>query len=407
MQYFSLLLAWRYVRAGAYEHSLGPMIGVCIAGSALGALALTLVACIMQGFEQATHRTLQSINPSIIIRSNGQTLQYEKINTVLKNEFPEISAAAPTNTHYVLIKEQEESNALGTVLLIKGIDPTKETAVTALHHALKLSPEKTLASSLNGNQLIIGKKLAEQQGLTFGDTITLLAITNKKGQPAVAQINATIGGMLATGVEEVDQTMALANLTFVEELFPESGITEIGIAVPASVNTPDLVKRLQKRFSLEVLSWHELYPALVSALKLEKYVAFLVIALISLVASMNIISLLFMYITHKRRDIALVAAYGLNKKSIRTIFLLIGTLIGIIGASCGALFAFLIGIILRWCPFIQLPDIYYTQTLPIDLDPQIFIFVFIVTVFISIMASLIPLRQIKHINCADVLRFEG
>lgn len=407
MHYFSLLLAWRYMRAGTHERSIGPMIGVCIVGSALGALALTLVACIMQGFEQATRRTLQSINPSIIMRSNGNFLHYEKISQVLKNEFPEISASAPTNTHYVLIKEQNDANALGTVLLIKGIDPTQEIAVTALHHALKLTTAQTLTDTLQENRIIVGKKLAEQQGLNIGDTITLLAIVNKNERPAITEVNAVIGGLLATGVEEVDQSMALAHLNFVTELFPESGITEIGIAIPATVDAAPLVKRLNQRFSLEVLSWHELYPALVSALKLEKYVAFLVIALISLVASMNIISLLFMYITHKRRDIALMAAYGLHKPSIRIIFLLIGTLIGFIGAGCGAILAVIAGVILHWCPCIQLPDIYYTQTLPIDLDPKIFILVFIVTVFISIIASIIPLRQIRHINCADVLRFEG
>ncbi|NDC43116.1 MAG: ABC transporter permease [Chitinophagia bacterium] len=174
----------------------------------------------------------------------------------------------------------------------------------------------------------------------------------------------------------------------------DNGITQVRATLAAV--SPDFVVR----------SWQELYPALVASLKLEKYVMFLVIALITLVASMNMVSLLFMQIQQKRRDIAIFQAMGMPHTMIREIFLYIGLFITLIASTLGLLAAGIVGTLLERYPCIQLPDVYYISYLPARLDAEIFIMVFVVTLLIGFVATWLPAYRTRSIKIAQVLREE-
>ncbi len=407
MRMFPLLFAWRAMRAGTHEQSIAPMMLICFMGTALGAFSLALVVSIMQGFEKTTTQALQNVHPPVLMRAADQPLNYPKIRAVLEKEFPEVIASAPTCEQYVMVKDQDRQG-LGTVLLLKGIDPHLESRVTTLEKTIRTPTAQQLGSILSGNRIIIGKKLAEQLELTIGDSLTIMYVPDSTGSRlAFEEGTVIVGGIMQTGIEEVDSSVAYAHKDFFNELFTQRGVCDIGLRIKSGTPEAPLIKKLAERFKLEVVSWRDLYPALVWALKLEKYATFAIIALISLVASMNIISLLFMHITQKRRDIAILIASGITTKTIRNIFLWIGLLIGTIGTICGLAIALGAGLFLKYCSCIQLPDVYYTSSLPIELSPWVFLAVFITDVLITLVATLIPLRNISRINCADVLRFEG
>jgi lipoprotein-releasing system permease protein len=133
---------------------------------------------------------------------------------------------------------------------------------------------------------------------------------------------------------------------------------------------------------------------------------FFILALITLVACMTMISLLFMYIQQKRRDIAIFKSMGLSDNKIRSIFLRIGLKITLGASLTGLTLAFIAGYILERYPFIHLPDVYYISYLPARMDFEIFIVVFIVTMIFGFLATWIPTRGTKKINIAQVLRQE-
>jgi ABC-type lipoprotein release transport system permease subunit len=166
-----------------------------------------------------------------------------------------------------------------------------------------------------------------------------------------------------------------------------------------------VIKKLQKRLPhLNVYTWKDQYPALVSSLKLEKYVMFLILALITLVASMNMISLLFMQIQHKRRDIAIFRAMGMSSKIIRSIFLRMGLLITSIASICGLMLAACAGYALERYPCIELPDVYYISYIPARMDLEIFLAVFVVTMIIGFCATWFPAQRSRRINISNILR---
>ena len=133
---------------------------------------------------------------------------------------------------------------------------------------------------------------------------------------------------------------------------------------------------------------------------------FFILALISLVASMNMISLLFMQIQQKRRDIAIFKAMGMSDNCIRSIFLHLGIGITLSASAIGLGIAALAGYLLEKYPFIELPDVYYVSYLPARMEPEIFFVVFIATMLLGFLATWIPSRRSKQIEIAQVLRQE-
>ena len=158
---------------------------------------------------------------------------------------------------------------------------------------------------------------------------------------------------------------------------------------------------------MEVYSWQELYPALVSALKLEKYAMGLILALIMLVASMNIISLLFMQITQKRGDIAILQAMGMSHAAIESIFIGIGMTISAAASAIGVLIALILGFFIHRYPLIELPDVYYVTHLPVEFDASICFSVFALILIMSFCATIFSARSTRKINISNVLRFEA
>ncbi|MBM3887304.1 ABC transporter permease, partial [Candidatus Dependentiae bacterium] len=289
--------------------------------------------------------------------------------------------------------------------------------------------------------LIIGHKLAKEKHYKVGDVITiLLPEPRSKKSITLRKSEVTIAGIFNVGLEEYDNNLALCSLNQFYEWFDEEGVDHLAITLqhPELVSLKDMTRQLgviqgvakylrvrisswfvkhegedrlrhvlgQVSPDLVVRSWQDLYPALVASLKLEKYVMFIVIALITLVAAMNMVSLLFMQIQQKRRDIAIFQAMGMPHKMVRTIFLYIGLFITLIASTLGLLLAGAVGFMLERYPCIELPDVYYISYLPARLDLEIFLVVFIVTLCIGFIATWLPAYRTRSIEIAQVLREE-
>jgi lipoprotein-releasing system permease protein len=388
------------------------MIYVSFFSIMIGSCSLALILSIMHGFEQATYQTLQGIHAPITMSSAGSYLNARQIGSVLDQEFGNTIQAWSPIARYHGIVQRPGSDDITNVIAIQGVDPQKAARATTLEQKIvePRAPGTTLTALTSNNQIIIGKTLANKLGLPIGSPITLLLADeqqSRRNKVSFSQHETHIGGLLKTGIEEFDTSVIVISLNFFNQLFPDIGITEISIQPKPKVHQETLINKLRERFGIDVYSWKELYPALVSAMKLERYAMFFIVLLIALVASMNIISLLFMHITQKRGDIAILKAMGMPHQSVRRLFLYFGLIITLLGSSIGLLLAFVLGLFLQHYHFIELPDVYYTTHLPIVMEPSTFALVFMVTVTLGIVATWIATRTTQAINIANVLRFEG
>lgn len=406
----SWLLGWRYLLGARSEKNISLMVLICFCGIFIGTLALALVASIMNGFEKVTHQKLQGIHSQLIMRSSGNALNAPAIESVLKT-FPGVQAYSPSTYKQVII-QASGSDDMSNALMLKGINPELEQATSSIGTKLKkhVGTASTLSALIKGNQIAIGTKLAESLNVHPGDTIDLLYISKeniKSRKITLDKQTATIGAIFSTGIEEFDTSLVIASLAFLNVLYPDAGITQFNIQLDPNANEAATISALRNRFKLDVFSWKELYPALVSALKLEKYAMFFILALISLVASMSIVSLIFMQIIQKRPDIAILQSMGMATAHIITLFMIMGIGLAACAAAAGLLVAYLIGLFLHAYPFITLPDTYFVSHLPILMEWNVFLAIFLLVVLMALIATWLPARSIKTMKPADVLRFEG
>ncbi|GMU19554.1 MAG: hypothetical protein AMXMBFR12_07460 [Candidatus Babeliales bacterium] len=406
----SWLLGWRYLLGARFEKNISLMILICFCGIFIGTLALALVASVMNGFEKVTHQKLQGIHSQIIMRGAGKELNGPAIEAALK-EIPEVAAFSPGIYKQVII-QNPESDDISNAVIIKGINSQLEASTSAI--AQKITGYEGLSASLSSlvsnNAIIIGSKLAELLNIIPGDSVDLLYIGSEKIKNRKITLDthqARVSGIFTTGIEEFDSGLILGSLDLVKTMFGTTGISQYNIQLAPEADEAQTIKNLKQRFKLEVFSWKELYPALVAALKLEKYAMFFILALIALVACMSIVSLIFMQIIQKRPDIAILQSMGMATADIITLFMIMGSGLAAIAAAAGLLAAFFIGWLIQTYPFITLPDTYYVSHLPIAMEWNIFLAIFLLVLLMALIATWLPARAIKTMKPANVLRFEG
>lgn len=438
------MLAWRFLTYRSKDSSISFMLKVCFLGIFIGSFALMLTLIITNGFEKAIHEKMQGINAELVVYAAGSKIAYEPLRHHILTKCADVVAGVSGSA----VKQAIIDDNTQTVLVLRGVDQLHEHTVNVLNQKIinpRLRNEamrpQLLAKLLTPGGLIIGHKLAKDKHYKLGDKITVLlpeprskkSITLRKGE-------ATIAGIFNVGLEEYDNNLALCSLAQFHEWFNDEGVDHLAITLchPERTTLNVMIKAhgvlsgLWQYMSVriagwfvpvageaqlrEVLaevspdfivrSWQDMYPALVASLKLEKYVMFIVIALITLVASMNMVSLLFMQIQHKRRDIAIFQAMGMQHKLIREIFLYVGLFITVIASGLGLLAAGIVGFVLERYPCIELPDVYYISYLPARLDLEIFLVVFFVTLLIGFVATWLPAYRTRSIEIAQVLREE-
>jgi len=405
------LLARRYLIHSVHEKSVSTMVKICFLGIFLGSFSLAFITAITNGFEAEVYKKMQGIHSHASIRSADQ-LNVDAIMKVIHAEFPHVETVAPMMSTYVLLPAEQEG--VPCVIVLRAIDPQAESQVSSLgQKIISKVPDSVpaLVHVLDQRQILVGERFAHNYRTHPGAVVQLLypddVTDSSAGRITLLTSHATIGGIFKTGIDEFDANVVFCNFDFFNALFPDYGVTQLNIKFKPHCNQSATITALRNRLGLEVSSWQDLYPALVSALTLEKYVMFIIIALITLVASMNILSLLFMEIMNKRADIAILQVMGASPAIISSIFILMGLALAIAATTTGIGAAYGLSIIFERYPFIKLPDVYCVSHLPVLMDWQIGIAVFCVVITLSLVASWLPTRRIKTINIAQILRSEG
>lgn len=432
--FLSLWLAWKYLQFGGKDKNISFMMRICFLGILIGTFALMLTLIITNGFEKVIHEKMQGIASDAIVYVPGRLLDDKSIKQVISEEFnQEIEAASSSSTRQVIVDHNKQQS----VLFLKGIEPKTEGAVSSVANKITLPLGENgklenilLEDGPPTNGIIVGHKVAQQFNLSIGSNLTLLIPEpGSRKKIFLKKKAAIVKGIFNVGFDEYDSKLAYCSLPFLQKLFGEkgkkkTGVDQIALALKEETEPPlwkkiirlfswgtsredQILSKLRKRLvGLNVSSWKELYPAIVSSLKLEKYVMFFILALITLVACMNMISLLFMQIQQKRRDIAILKAMGMPYINIKRLFMSIGLSITFFASVLGLGLAACAGFLLERYPFIELPDVYYVSYLPARMDLEIFTVVFLSTMLLGFLATWIPTKRTKKINIVDVLRQE-
>ncbi|MDR2104217.1 MAG: FtsX-like permease family protein, partial [Deferribacteraceae bacterium] len=245
--------------------------------------------------------------------------------------------------------------------------------------------------------------------------VTLISPTTARGAfgiiPKMTKFR--VAGFFDTGMYEHNRSLVYISLRDAQTFYKlGSEVNGIGVIVKDADAAPALAERMQADLNAIpdgrrywVRDWLTMNGSLFAALKLEEYALFIVLTLITIVASFNIVSMITVTVKDKRRDIAILRAMGADAKLIEKIFVRQGIFIGVLGTVLGGVLALLIAVVLQNFKIITVPkEIYYSDTIPILLSPEVFIVVTVCALVITYFASKIPARMCAKIDPLEAIR---
>jgi lipoprotein-releasing system permease protein len=365
----------------------------------------------MAGFESDLKQRILGVESHIVLmRHDGSFSGYKKISKQI-NELHGVEAATPFIYSQIMLRSS--TGVSGAVL--RGIDPESADSVIKI---LKNSVLKNLKQvQRKGNSktfvpgIILGKELARNLGVLKGDAVYLISsrgmISPIGYLPAMKRFE--VVGLFESGMYEYDGSLAYINLKDAQKILNMKGsVTGIEVRVDDIYNARNVAKKIVSElgFPYWARDWMRMNHNLFSALKLEKTVMFIILALIVLVAAFNIASTLIMMVMGKTKDIAILKAMGAMDSSIRKIFIYKGMIIGAVGTSLGVCLGFIICKLLEKYKFIQLPgDVYYISTLPVRLETLDVFMIASAAMVICFVATLYPAIQASKLNPIEAIRY--
>jgi len=411
---YELLVGLRYTRAKRRNHFISFISLTSGFGVALGVWALIVVMSVMNGFQKELRERILGVASHVQITGFGNQLSAWQTVAKEVSEHPQVIAAAPFVNAQAMLSF--DSSVRGSV--VRGIDPRLEDKVADIGSHMASGKLESLAPGEFG--IVLGSELARALGARTGDKVTLIApqglVTPAGILPRLKQF--TVVGIFDVGMFEYDSGLALIHLEDAQKLYQMgervSGVRiKLADLMQSREVTRDLITRL--RGDLFISDWTRSHANYFRAVQIEKTMMFIILFLIVLVAAFNIVSTLVMAVTDKQPDIAILRTLGASPGSIMKIFIVQGALIGAIGTLLGVLSgiptALNIDVIV---PFLERllnvqflsREVYYISELPSDLQKADVIAITLVSLVLSLLATIYPSWRAARLNPAEALRYE-
>lgn len=387
-------LAKRYIWSKRRHPFVGVTSTVSILGIIVGVAALIAVLAVMNGFDEELKARIIGMRSHLVIEKETEFRNWP----ILVRQLSKIDSITGASA-YVEGQAFLQKADWGQGVLVRGIDPAREKSVSKFFGYLV---QGNLTNDANG--VVIGQELARRLGVGVGSEVSLLSQTIKK--PMICRVE----GIFASGMYEYDANLIFMNLKSAQNLFQmKEAVTGISIFLKDAEKATSVKKAMQTklRHPYFVRTWMDMNKTLFGALELEKFVMFLILTLIIVVACLNIAGSLTLMVMDKTKDIGILKALGSTPASVRKIFAFDGLIVGGLGAGGGLLAGLLICIVLTNYSFIKLPaEIYYMEKLPVKMQGLDTIAIVGMALFLSFISSLYPAILAGRLEPVKALRYE-
>jgi len=332
---------------------------------------------------------------------------YQSLYPQIK-EIKDVKAIAPFVFFKAAISSREESDGI----VVRGIDFGQEKNVTDIaQNLLEGSFNFKFSNEIPG--IVLGATLAERLGVGLGDNVVLFSINKADLSSAWTIPKATkfqLVGIFETGMYEYDASMSYVSLESAQKLFNlGEKVSGLQIKIEDLYKAGKVANQLDQKlgYRFYALDWMHMHKNLFSWMTLEKYAMFIVLSLIIAVAAFNIIGTLIMVVIEKRKDIGILKSMGSTAESIMRIFMFEGLVVGVVGTTVGSILGFALCWIQETFKIVSLPpEIYFINSLPIDMRPGDFILVGIATLGITFLATLYPAKRAAALTPVEAIRYE-
>jgi lipoprotein-releasing system permease protein len=412
---FERKVAARYLRARRGERFVSIIAIFSLVGIALGVATLIIVMSVMNGFRQELIAQILGLNGDIGVYGAGAPLtNYDDIAAKIR-QVHGVTAAFPISQGEVLLSGPQ-GGAVGGIA--RGITTDGlQSLPTVSSHVVAGS----LADLKGDGVIAIGGSLASQFNVTVGQSITLILPQGKATIvgtiPSIQSFR--VVAIFQTGMAQYDSSFVFLPLGAAQNLFDQPNTaTQIQIFVQDPDNDGPIKQAIVAAFPNQPLSiqdWKQNNDSFLAAVTVEGNVMFLILTLIIVVAAFNVISSMIMMVKDKARDIAILRTMGARSGAILRIFLMAGASVGITGTIIG----FVLGVV--FCANIEAiktfvsrvtgtplfdPTVYYLESLPAKLDWHQVTTVLVMSIILSLLATIYPSWRAAKIDPIEALRRE-
>ena len=408
---YELFIALRYLRAKRKQTFVSLITFISVAGVAVGVMALTISLALMTGFEEdIQNRILNGSAHITVIPARHQDELEDPAATVARlRAVPGVAAASA-----IVQGSGVLTNEYGTVVrvaIVSGIDPKEHEPVVALDRHMLEGKASAIASVPEGDRppILLGRDLAADLGVAPGELVRLFVQTTTLTPmgPMPRPIWMRVAGTLDAGFYEYNAIRAYVPLETGRRLFHVAGTNEIEIRVRSLPDIDEteagVAKALGEGYLVDNLVRQN--KSLLSALRWEKLLMFIVISLIVLVAALNIVSTLILMVMEKVRDIGTLVALGATSKGILGLFVLQGVIIGVFGTFLGLAGGVTTSLVMDHYRLIQLdPNVYFVPFVPFRVKVIDSAAIALLAVAISFVATIYPAWRASRLDPVEALR---
>jgi len=412
-QPLSIFVGLRYLRAKRSNHFISFISLISMGGIALGVMVLITVLSVMNGFEkELRERILGMISHATIEGYERRLPDWESLLEQVSQN-PSVVGAAPYVEQETLIKGRSTAGAQ-----VRGIDPALEPRVSDIDELMR---HDGVSALVPGEwRVMIGGGLAARLGVREGDSVTIFA-PEIRATPAgvVPQVRRfEVAGIFEAGVQQYDTALAVMHYRDAQRLFRlEDQVSGIRLKFDDMMRARSIAWELSDQLvgAHSVRDWTQQHANFFRAVKTEKTVMFIILSLIIAVAAFNIISTLVMVVTDKQADIAILKTMGLGPKSIMGIFMVQGSLIGIIGTLLGIVAGVALALNVEQLvasleQFLSTDflsaEVYYISDLPSELRWEDVVKFGSVALVLSLLSTIYPAWRAARTEPVEALRHE-
>ncbi|MFK7858841.1 MAG: lipoprotein-releasing ABC transporter permease subunit [Granulosicoccus sp.] len=414
-QPYELFVGLRYTRAKRRNHFISFISLVSILGIALGVTALITVTSVMNGFEKEMRERIVGASSHATITGLGEPIENWQSIADTAIAHPEVNGAAPYVEGQVMLVHAGRS----TGALVRGVLPDQESQVSELADNLEQTESLEVALQPGEFGILLGADLASYLGAIAGDRVMVItpeaSVTPMGFVPRVKRF--TVTGIFRFGMFQFDRNLSVMHAADSAKLFKMGeGYSGVRLKLTDTSRAPIVARELRQELGFDnfVSDWTQQNANYFLAVKMEKTMMFIILSMIVAVAAFNIISTLVMLVQDKQSDIAILRTQGASPASVLSIFIVQGTLIGLVGTVAGLAggiaLASNIDVVV---PFIEQftgpvlnPEVYYIDKMPSDLRQSDVVKVGLMSFGLSLLATLYPAWRASRTDPAAALAYE-
>jgi len=403
---YEYFIAKRYLTAKRKQAFISVITFISILGITIGVMALIIAIALITGFQRDVQAKILGATSHLMVQdiTEDGLRNYPKIMERI-NGFKGVKSVSPVALNKVLIIG---SSSIQPAQL-KGMDFALEKKQSPWIGGLESGQ---IPPETGREGILLGHDLSLSLGAGVGDVVTVVAASTSLSPmgPMPKRKNFLVTGIFATGLFEFDNSTALISLLSAQKF---SGLRDrasyLQVMLDNIFDAPKFKEEMKAVLPpmVFITTWMELNKPLFSALKLEKNILFLTIALIVLVASLNIIATLILMVMEKTRDIGILIAMGATSRNIRKIFFLQGSFIGVIGTALGTALGLVWCVLANAFKLIKVPvDIYQISHVPFYINLLDLVLIIGVSLLISFLSTLFPSHRASKVDPVVALKYE-